>query len=274
MSAINKTIKYYKIIPNPTFQFYETTGNPLDKQTYNMFLMVFPAEGYYEHEYEKQKYGFDVIEMTKEYFFASCSISNNITPTSFIQIRDTKTKQSEPFHIDNLEKYTYMLLNFHKNRMVVMSGTGLSKITEVLVDHMATSTKNDVNISILPEKIEDFEKNAKRFSRIKNIEFKVIDTSYSNVPDLKSLLEDCCIENYSINFKLSESKTGLLNQLRKMKGNPKIQGIKAYGKNEFDIDDVIDYFATQFTRTIPININDENALSQEYIKNKLISVLD
>ena len=59
-----------------------------------------------------------------------------------------------------------------------------------------------------------------------------------------------------------------------MKGNPKIQGIKAYGKNEFDIDDVIDYFATQFTRTIPININDENALSQEYIKNKLISVLD
>lgn len=117
MSTITKTVKYYKVIANPTIKFYETVGKPLSKQTYNIFLKAFPEENYYEHEYEKQKYGLDVLEITQDYFFASCSISNNITPTSFMQIRDTKTKQRQPFNMDNLEKYTYLLLNFRTNQL-------------------------------------------------------------------------------------------------------------------------------------------------------------
>lgn len=213
--------------------------------------------------------------MTTKYLFASCSISNNITPTSFMQIRNTETKQREPFKIDNLEKYTYLLLDFQTNRMVVMAGKGLSKITAVIVDYMTTMTGGLADVMILPEKIKDFDKNIKRFSNVNHVEFKVVDNSYNYVPPLKEALKDSIVESYTINFKLKEKDGRFFDKLKILKdSSPEVQGIKAFGKNEYNLDDVIDYFATQFTRTIPIDINDNNVLNQDYIRNKLLSVLD
>lgn len=275
ISTISKTIKYYKILAHPTIQFYETANNPLEAQTYNIFLKAFPEVNYYEHKYEKVKYGIDIIEMTTEYLFAQCSVSNNITPTSFIQIRDAKTKQRKPLNIDNLEKYTYLLLDFCTNRMVLMAGRGLSKINEVIIDYMYKNTSGLSDIVIIAEKIEDFEKNTERFSKINNLEFKVADNTYKYVTDLDTALKGVLVEDYTINFKIKEKGDNFFEKLKNLKDkNSKIQGIKAYGKNEYNLDDVIDFFATQFTRTIPIDISDDNALDQEYIKNKLISVLN
>lgn len=237
-------------------------------------MNAFPEINYYEHEYGREKYGIDILEMTPEYLFASCSISNNITPTSFMQIRDTKTKQREPFHIDNLEKYTYLLIDFKANRMVIMAGRGLSKITEVIVDYMDSKTSGLSDIAIFVEKIQDFDKNAKRFSKIRDIEFKVAETSTGYIPDVQSALEGLPVESYVVNVKIKEKTVGLFDQLKHLKNdNSKIQGLKVYGKNEYDLDDVIDFFSTQFTRTIPIDIDDNTALDQEYIKNKLLDAL-
>lgn len=243
-------------------------------QTYQIFLKAFPEINYYEHEYNGEKYGIDIIEMTTQYLFASCSVSNNITPTSFMQIRNVETKQREPFNIDNLEKYTYLLLEFCSNRMVVMSGKGLSKITEVIVNFMNINTGGLSDIAILAEKIEDFDKNAKRFSKISDIEFKVSGVSTDYVPDVQSALAGLSVESYTIKVKIAEKTKDLFSNLRHLKdSNSKIKGIKAHGKNEHNIDDIIDYFSTQFTKTIPIDVNNDSALNQDYIKNKLLSAL-
>lgn len=246
----------------------------MDSQTYNIFFNAFPEVNYYEHEYGRDKYGIDILEMTPEYLFASCSISNNIAPTSFMQIRDMKTKQREPFHIENLEKYTYLFIDFKANRMVVMAGRGLSKITEVIVDYIDTKTNGLSDIAIFAEIIQDFDKNAKRFSKIRDIEFKVAETSPGYVPGVQTSLEGLPIESFIINVRIKEKTDGLLDQLKHLKNsNSKIQSLKAYGKNEYNLDDVIDFFSTQFTKTIPVDIDEKTALDQEYIRNKLLDAL-
>lgn len=237
-------------------------------------MKAFPEVHYYDHEYGRDKYGIDILEMTPEYLYASCSISNNIAPTSFMQIRDAETKQRKPFQIDNLEKYTYLLIDFKANRMAVMAGRGLSKITEVIVDYMDKETNGLSDIAIFAEKIQDFDKNANRFSKIRDIEFKVAETSPGYIPDVQSSLEGLPVESYVVNVKIKEKTSGLFDQLKHLKNNnSKIQSLKVYGKNEYDLDDVIDFFSTHFTRTIPIDIDDNTALDQEYIKNKLLDAL-
>lgn len=278
--SVEKTIKFYSIKLNPSILYY---GNNIDSHIYSIFNLAFNnGADYYQFNYDKKQLFFDIINFDKEHLFGTCSVPNDIKPTSMIQKRDNKTKEPEPFtslnNEFNLEAYSFFYIDFTNNRMAVITNRKIPRINEILCSFINKNANPDniTELSILPERIENLSKAVENLKSKDALELEFFNRNGKNALDIKALSSTLKSEftasKYVLTIKLEETTTSFIPSLLKWKNKVdknSTSKIKLKGKNEFGLDETIDLFETLYTKTIPLELSDDSIKNKSYIENQL-----
>lgn len=99
--------------------------------------------------------------------------------------------------------------------------------------------------------------------------------SKKNIESLTKSLGDFEFDSYTINFKLSQASDGVIEKLYSLSNtaSDNINGIKLIGKNDYGLDETINFLETVYTKNVPFNLTEDIANNTEYIKNKLHEAL-
>lgn len=280
---INKTIKFYDIIPGLTLEYY---GENIEQKTYSMFKAVFPDMNYYELTLNDSKILMDILEYTDEYMFFKCSKIEDSSSISFMQLRNKDTSETEPlsFVSKQLETFTFVYIDFKLNKMAVLSNKKISKINEYISVYMNQS-KSMVKISIIPLKISNLKEELKRYNRISGLQIKYIPLLENNpeLLPLKEVFDELArIKDAKIKISIQDcyNFNTLIDRLYQKfhKKEKNWEKFEVIAKNEDGLDEVINFYEAIYTRNVPIQM-DEKDLEQfhwirDRLKNEIIKIIE
>lgn len=278
---VTKIIKFFKLTPEPSISFSEINGRKLNEETYNIFKTAFPEINYYDFIFEKKQLFFEIINYNANELFGTCSSEESISPTSFMRQRNISTKETNPISLspdEMLETYTYFYINFNKNLMATIMNKKISKINKAISQFIWEKSNNMSSIRILPDKIQNMKEELKRFKLLKELELEFPKKpSLDDIPSLKKTITgECDVERFKINLKLSSAKPSLINKLvdYKNENNDEFTSLKLLAKNEFGLDETVNFFEAIYSKTVPITLNEDTVQNLSYIKNLLSQLLD
>lgn len=276
--SVNKIIKFYIFEPQPSM--YMIDNNLSDITTIELLKKVFPIADTYNYFYEKENYFIDIHEIGADFIFGKCSKESSLKLTNFYQMRNTSTNATVPYTSvepgQQLEVYTYFYIDCKHNRMAAIQHKSISKIHDILSNFIYTKSENMINMYIAPEKIPDVKKAAKKLSRAKSLELSFAKgRSKENIESLTKSLGDLDFESYSVIFKLSQKNDTIIDKLFALSNtnDESINGIKLTGKNDYGLDETINFLEAVYTKNIPFNLSDDIATNTEYIKSQLHDAL-
>lgn len=271
--SVHKLVKFYVFEPQPSLY-----NNGLsEKTTMSLLEMVFKEGNSYKFEFDKENYTLDILEMKSDFIFGSCAKEREINKTSFLQIRNRETNQTEPYTLQDPEKqlevYTYFYIDCTQNRMVAIQHKNISKIHNILQNFIFAQSGNTVKIFIAPEKIADIKKAVKNLNQSNRL--RVSYAPGKSKTDIKPLLKvfgDIEFDSYSVEIKLSSTKNNeyvdnIINLSEKEKES--YDNIILIGKNEFGLEETINFFETYHAKNYPFEITENSATNIQYIKQKL-----
>ena len=270
---VSKIIKFYVFEPQPSM--YNTGIYPVS--TLDLIKKSFPSCSTYIHEYEKEKYTIDILEIGDNYIFGTCAKQNELRYTNFLQKRDKQTNKTEPYtSIDpntQLEAYTYFYIDCVKNRMAAIQHKNISKIHCILQDCIYAKSGNMVKIFIAPEKIKDVRSTAKQLKNICKLQVSFApEQSKDNIQTVAKSLADFEYDSYSVEFKLKQGSTGnLIDRLVEISTQQRenYSSIHLIGKNEYGLEETINFLETIYTRNTPFDITEDTVKNTSLIKQKL-----
>lgn len=130
-----------------------------------------------------------------------------------------------------------------------------------------------MKIFIAPEKIADIKKAVKSLNQSNRL--RVSYAPGKSKTDIKPLLKvfgDIEFDSYSVEIKLSSAKNNeyvdnIINLSEKEKES--YDNIILIGKNEFGLEETINFFETYHAKNYPFEITENSATNIQYIKQKL-----
>ncbi len=275
--SVSKIIKFYKFEPQPSMY----NNGFKTRKTIDLVKIVFPNCDTYSFEYENENYTIDIIEIGAEFIFGTCAKQSELKYTNFIQKRDKQTNRAEPYtSIDpntQLEVYTYFYIDCLQNRMAAIQHKNIGKLYCILSDFIYNKSGQQLIIFIAPEKISDIKKAAKQLRRTMKIQLSYAPgKSKDNIKSLAVALGDLKYDSYSIEIKLmQDNKDSLIDRLAELSQNEKdnFNGIKLIGKNEYGLEETINFIETIYSKNTPFDITDDFILNTNKIKEKLAQSL-
>lgn len=271
--SIQKIIKFYIFEPQPSLLNIGLEGEP----TLALLKKILKNKKSYSYQFEKDNYTFDILEIGESFVFGTCAKENELKYTNFWQIRNKETNETKPYIIEEpenqLEFYTYFYIDCMQNRMAVIQHKGISKIHEILYNFLYAESGNMLEISIAPERIKDVKKAAKNLKKANRLRLAFAPgKSKDNIRSLAKSLGNFEYDNYTLDIKLSQCENRnyidcIVHLSDEEKSN--FDSIMLIGKNEFGLEETINFFETYYTKHIPLELTDNYALNIEYIKDKL-----
>lgn len=270
--SIQKIIKFHAFEPQPSMLMLEQANIT----NIELLKRVFTSIGSYNFPYEGENYTIDIKEIGVNFIFGTCAKENELKYTSFLQMRDTETNTATPYTSvepgRQLEVYTYFYIDCSRNRMSAIQHKSISKIHLILSDFIYSASGNMVRFFIAPEKIPDIRKATQNLKRT-----KILDLSFAKgkskeyIEPLTKSLGDLKYDSYSITMKLSQKDDKLTDKLLHLISIDKdsYNGIKLTGKNEYGLDETINFLEMFYTKNTPFELTDDVAINTEYIKAKL-----
>lgn len=282
--SVNKLIKFYIIEPEAclnTLSFYQNTSDSL---CYQIFKSAFPQEDFYSIEVDKRSLFLDIKTYSKNHIFGTCSIKETFRPTSFIQQRNKETLEAQPFTNLNsetqLEAYTFFYIDFNTNRMTAIANKKIPKIHEVLMTAIWEKSQKLSRINILPELIQDIEKEATKLLNPSwfEIEFAVPPSS-KDIPKMNALLDTPAFkaQKYQIRIRIERSDKAIISKIMGLKNQKDVEHISALkliGKNELGLDETFNFIESLYVKTVPLELTDDTAANYNYIETILKDNLD
>lgn len=271
--SVQKIIKFYKFVPQPSF----LDIGLIENHTLALLKKVLKSGESYGHQFEKANYTFDILEIGEDYVFATCAKENELKYTNFWQIRNKETNQTKPYIIEEPEKqlevYTYFYIDCTKNKMAVIQQKSISKIHEILYNFLYTKSGNMLDIFIAPERIKDVKKAAKKLKKANRLKISFAPgKSKDNIRPLAKSLGNFEYESYVVDIKLVQSKNNnYIDSIAELSDDEKknFNNIMLTGKNEFGLEETINFFESFYSKNIPFELTDDYALNIQYIKDKL-----
>ena len=237
---------------------------------------VFPSVGTYSFSFEKEDYNIDIIEIGTNFIFGTCAKKSELKFYNFYQMRNTETNITAPYTSigpqQQLEVYTYFYMDCVNDRMAAIQHKSISKIHLILSEFIYSQSENMVNFYIAPERIPDIKKAAKSLKRSKSLELSFAKgRSKENIEPLTKSLGDLEYDSYSITFKLSQKGDDIADKLLHLSKTERdnFNGIKLIGKNEYGLDETLNFLEMVYTKNTPFDLTDDTAINTEYIKEKL-----
>ena len=274
--SVHKVIKFYVCEPQPSMLMLSQNI----KTNIEILKTVFPYCGAYTFMYEKERYAIDIIEIGKTFIFGTCAKENELKYTNFYQTRNTDTNITTPYTSiesgQQLEVYTYFYIECTKNRMVAIQHKNIAKIHCILSSFICEKSQNMVNYYIAPERFSDIKLAAKMLKRSKAIELSFAKgKGKDNIEPLSRALGDLKYDSYTVTFKTTQNDDTIINKLYDLSVSERenMNTIKLVGKNEFGLDETINFIETQYTKNIPFELTEDFATNTDYIKNKLSQCL-
>lgn len=282
--SVNKLIKFYILEPEACLNTPIFSKNISDSICYQIFKSAFPQDDFYSIEVDKRSLFLDIKTYSKNHIFGTCSIKETFRPTSFIQQRNKETLETQPFtNLNNetqLEAYTFFYIDFNTNRMAAIANKKIPKIHEVLMQAIWENSKNLSRISIMPELIQDIEKEATKLLNPSwfEIEFAT-PPSAKDIPKMNDLLDEPTFKakKYQIRIRIEQSDKTIVQKimgLRKRKDTEHISALKLIGKNEMGLDETFNFIESLYTKTVPLELTDDTVANYNYIENILKENLD
>lgn len=271
--SVPKIIKFYRFEPQPSI----LNDGLTNKTSIELLMNVFPDEKAYRFEFDGDKYTIDILEIGTSFIFGTCAKENDFEYTSFYQLRDTQTNETEPYQSamlnKQLEVYTYFYIDCSKNKMAAIMQKNISKIHEIFSSFIYLTSGNMLSFFVAPEKIKDIKAAAKNLHKIKKLELSFAPGhSKDDIKPLTQSLGDIEFESYTVNFKLAptnnDSLVEKINDIFQSKRDD-FSGMKFIGKNEFGLEETINFVETVYTQNTPFDLTEDYALNTEYIKQKL-----
>lgn len=281
--SITKIIKFYYVEPEPCITINGMNNEHINKFTYDIFHSAIPNIDYYKLEFEKKELFFDIIEYDKTKIFGTCSVKEIIKPTNFMLERNKETKETKPFttigNESELESYTFFYVDFLRNRMAVIANRKITKIHEALCQLIWERSNNCSKITILPEMIEDMTARGQALSELSWLEYE-LGRSYSKnyIPPLNDALDsDFTPTKVKIALRLENAKPKTiipkLLSWKKQNTQGELEKLRLIGKNEFGLNETLDFIENIYTKTVPLEISDDTVTNINYIKNCLAEFL-
>ena len=273
--TINKTIKFYDIIPKATVQYY---GDSIEKQTYAMFKVVFPHETYYELTLNDNRIIMEILEYTDEYIFSKCSKIEDSVATNFLQLRNKNTSKTELLNLasEQLETFTFVYIDFKHNKMAVLSNKKISKINEYISAYINKCNNAIIEMSIIPLKISNLQEELKKYNRISALQIKYVPTLEDST-ELRPLKE---VFNEIAEIKDAKIKISILNchnyntlvdrlfqKFRKKDKN--WEKFEIIAKNDNNLDEVINFYEAIYIKNVLIQIDEKDLKDFHWIRDKL-----
>ena len=275
-NCINKTIKFYEIIPQPTISYY---GDNIDDKTYAMFKTVFPEINYYKLELNNSDILMEILEYTDKYLFAKCSKVEGSNSTNMLQVRNTNTNEAKPLNLnaaEQLETYTFLYIDFKNNIMAVLSNKKISKINEYISTYIHKTAKSNIEIFIPPLKIRNIRQELKKYNKISALKIKY-------APDLENSSELCKlkdvfngiakIKNAKIRISLQECNNveTLIDRIcdKFFKKEDNWEKFELVAQNDIGLDEVINFYESIYIRKVPIKINELDLEHFSLIRDRL-----
>lgn len=270
--SVQKVIKFYKFEPQPCMY-----NNGLKtRTTIDLLKILLKNMHSYKFSYEKEDFSIDIIEITEDFVFGICSRGSELKYTSFLQLRDKETNQTIPYTSESpgmqLESYTYFYIDCSNNRMAAILHKNIAKIHLLLSEFIYVHSGNQLKFFIAPEKIDDVKKAARNLKKSKLLELSFAKgKSKDNIESLVKSLGNIEYESYSVALKLSNESDSLIDKLYDLSTTNKedYYGIKLIGKNEYGLDETINFIECYYTKNTPFELTDDVVLNTEYIKGKL-----
>lgn len=271
--SISKIIKFYQFEPQPSM----LNNGLTETKTIDLIKLVFPTCNTYYFNFENEDFAIDIHEIGMDFIFGTCSKRSELKYTNFYQVRDKHTNKAEPYtSIDpdtQLEVYTYFYINCSQNRMAAIQHKSISKIHYILSEFIYSKSGNQLNFFINPERIPDIKKAAKQLKQSNRLQLSYAKgKSKDNIRSLAETLGDFEYESYSIEIKLSQKTNDrLIDKLSELSSEKRddYTGIRLLGKNEYGLDETINFIETLYSKNTPFDITDDAILNISIIKDIL-----
>lgn len=273
--SVNKLIKFYQFEAQPSF-----LNNSGSRSTFDILCDFLEPSSTYTLNYENEAYCIDIIDIKGSIIFGACSRENAVKITNFWQVRNNKTLERTPYTSEmsdsHLETYTYFLIDTKKNRMAAIMQKSISSLHNILKEFIYKESNNMLQIYIAPEKIKDVKKAAKSLKQSTWLKLQFAKgRSKENIASLVETLGDFEYESYSVNIKLSQKDNSFIDRVFSVSHNKKddFASIQLIGKNEYGLDETINFIESVYTKNMPFELTDDSATNIDYIEQRLIDAL-
>lgn len=271
--SVQKLVKFYVFEPETCLY----NDGLSEKSTISLLKMVVDNGHSYKYKFENENYTLDIIEIGSDFVFGSCAKEREINKTSFMQIRDKETNQIEPYTLKDPEKqlevYTYFYIDCNSNRMVAIQHKSISKIHDILRNFLFSASGNMLKVFIAPEKISDIKKAVKNLNKANRLQISYAPgKSITEVKPLLKVFGDIEFDSYLVEIKLSPRKNDdYVDKIINLPENDKANynNIILCGKNEFGLEETINFFETVHTKNYPFELTEDSVTNIQYIKQKL-----
>lgn len=274
---VTKIIKFYQFEPLPSL-----FNNGLSTiRTIDLLKNVFPKCASYDISFDKDKYIIDIIEIGEDFIFGTCAKENELGYTNFYQMRDKHTNKTKPYSSvspdTQLEVYTFFYIDCTQNRMAVIQHKSIAQIHSVLSKGIWSLSGNRLKVFIAPERLKDVKQTIKNIKRNKKLAISFAPNAISkyNINELSESLGGISYDSFSIEIKLSQTKTDTVEKVYDVYENDKesFKSIKLIGKTDSGFDETIDFVETLFTHCDNFDITEDTVSNYDTIKSKLSSSL-
>ena len=252
------------------------------KTSIDALKTVFSEKESYSHKYNNKNYTIEILEIGNDYVFGAISRESDLKYTSFYQIRNKQTHKATPYSSvspdTQLEVYTFFYIDCNQNRMAVLQHKNIGKIHQILSGSIYALSKNMLIYSCEPERIKNMAAATRKLKHDKRLFISfAAGTSKYDIRNLAETLGELKYDSYSITFKLSSENSdssidklfAAINADRKS-----FKETKLSGKNEYGMEETIDFIETQFTQGVSFDITDDMVQNAEIIKEKLQTALE
>lgn len=275
--SVSKKIKFYVFDPQPSM--WNNGLNP--KSTIDCLNMIIKEKESYIFKYDNEDYTIDIIQVGNDYVFGAISRENELQYTNFYQLRNKETGKAIPYTSHSaetqLEVYTFFYIDCNYNRMAVLQHKNINHIHNILSEWIWNLSENRLEFFCAPEKIKNVHDATRKlkYNKTLSIAFAPNESKF-NIDNLMIALGDIQYDSYSIKVKLSpDNKDSTIDKLYTIiKDNGSIfKETKLSGKNEYGLEETIDFIETQFTQGVIFDITDDMIQNAEIIKDKLLTAL-
>lgn len=267
-NTIDKTILFYSISFNPIM---ENNGLIYGDDLFEIFNKVFPESGegkFYNFDYDKNNYGFEILELNKNFLFGSY-VKDIEKQQSLMRYREKITYQTAPFTPPEnkyLEYYSWFYIDFKYNRIAAIKSKDVPSIDKLISSYFHQKTNYIKSMMIIPIHIKDLKKTVEKSKNIKCIEFQFAK------PDEFTALGS---EHFDVTFsecrvKAKVSQMGnLFSKKIHQNSNSKFDVLKLTIEDDDGIDQCIDMIKNILTLKVRLTFEDSDLFDSDVVKTAL-----
>lgn len=217
-----------------------------------------------------------IIEMKsfdKNHIFGTFGKPNHFDQGDLVQGRNPQNYYVEP--IDSLvENFTYFYLDVNKNAIALIGKSGLPNFPKSFKSFIGThfNLTSSYEINVVPKKSDEISNFIGKEIPIKKIKLKYTESlppsnEYLSCQEIVKF-DASTIKHASLNLTFKENSVGVLNKIKNLIKHDKITEVSIETDEE-----IINVVENLISKKITINIDSDEIIHSEKIKNMLMDIL-